>query len=69
MVSDARDAAQRVVSIIAGGIHFPDDRVFGSGYSGQRGQCLTHAVASVVMAHWLKGSGRVWQPQFRCVGE
>ena len=59
MVSDARDAAQCIVGIVAGGIHLADDRVFGPGNGGERGHRGPDAVAPVVMAHRLQGSGRV----------
>jgi hypothetical protein len=59
VVSDACDPAQRIVGVVAGGIHLTNDGVFGSGYRGQRGHRLPHPLAAVVMAHRLKRSGRV----------
>jgi hypothetical protein len=54
VVSDARDAAQRIVGVVPGGVHLADDRVFGSGHRGQRGHRLPHPFPAVVMAHRLK---------------
>ena len=59
MVSDARDAAQCIAGIVAGGIHLADDRVFGPGNGGERRHRGANTVAPVVMAHRLEGSGRV----------
>jgi hypothetical protein len=36
VMSDARDAAQRVVGIVTRGIHLADDRVLGAGHPRQR---------------------------------
>ena len=59
MMSDARNAAQRIARVVAGGIHLADDRMFGPGDRGQRGQCRAHAVAPMVTTHRLQRSGRV----------
>ncbi len=68
-MSDARDAAQRVVGILACGVHLADDRVFGPVDGGQCGHRGADPIAAVVMAHRLQRSRRVGQPQFGCLGE
>jgi hypothetical protein len=62
MVSDARDAAQRVIGVVPGGIHLADDRVFGSADGGERSHRSADAVPAMVMAHRLECSGWVGQP-------
>jgi len=48
VVGDAGDAAQRVVEVLAGGVHLADDRVLGAGHRGQRAQRRPHPVAAAV---------------------
>jgi hypothetical protein len=62
MVSDARDAAQCIAGVVAGGIHLADDRVFGPVDGGERRHRGADTVAPVVMAHRLQGPRRVGQP-------
>jgi hypothetical protein len=68
-MSDARDAAQCVVGILACGVHLTDDRVLGPVDGGQCGHRGADSIAAVVMVHRVQRSGRVGQPQFGCLGE
>ena len=59
MMGNARDAAQRIVGVVGGGIHLTNDGVFGPGDGGERGHCGADAAAPMVMTHRLQRSERV----------
>ena len=69
VVGHACDPAQRVVAVIAPGVHLADDRVLGAGHPGQRRQRSAHPVAAVVAAHRVQRFWRVRDSQFGCLGE
>jgi len=69
MVSDAGDAAQRVVRFGALGIHLADDRVFGTVDGGERRHRSRDAVATAMYGDGIECTRRVGESQFRCLGE
>ena len=59
VVCDARDPAQRVIGLVARGVHLADDRVFGTGDSGKCRHRGSHALVSVMVAHRFQRPRRV----------
>jgi hypothetical protein len=61
MMCDARDPAQCVVGVGAGGIDLADDRMLGAGDFRQRCHCRADTVATLMVADGLKRPRRIRQ--------
>jgi len=59
VMSDARDAAQSIVGIVARGIHLADDRVLGAGHARQRRHRRADTVAAMLSAYRFQRTWRV----------
>jgi len=69
VVRDARDAAKGVVRFGLRGVHLADELMLGPFDGHQRSHCGAHPGLASVHPHRSELVRRIWDAQFRCIGE